>query len=206
MIDESKVRRLKIMTFGLVGAIVLLVIFGIGQMTARPSKEESSEVKTPKQAHKPKRLTHAKVKSFLVAYYTKKDLGTNRNRYKPFMTEALYQEEISKEEEAVYQAYKGYVVDFTFDEADIYINPTTNVAIAQVTYTNTILEKKGDYETAQKNVNHQVTLKLTYVEEKENLKLNNLQTAVLQLDTEELSELPDYGTLTASHSEPTEGE
>lgn len=206
MIDESKVRRLKIMTFGLVGAIVLLVVFGIGQMTARPSKEESSEVKTPKQVHNPKRLTHAKVKSFLVAYYTKKDLGTNRNRYKPFMTEALYQEEISKEEEAVYQAYKGYVVDFTFDEADIYINPTTNVAIAQVTYTNTILEKKGDYETAQKNVNHQVTLKLTYVEEKENLKLNNLQTAVLQLDTEELSELPDYGTLTASHSEPTEGE
>lgn len=212
MIDENKVRRLKIMAFGLLGAIVLLVVFGIGQMTARPLKEESSEVKTPKQAHSPKRLTHAKVKSFLVAYYTKKDLGTNRNRYKPFMTEALYQEEISKEEKSVYQAYKGYVVDFTFDEADIYINPTTNVAIAQVTYTNTILEKKGDYETAQKNVNHQVTLKLTYVEEKETLKLNNLQTAVLQLDTEEVSELPDYGTLTSSldettsHSKPTEGE
>lgn len=212
MIDESKVSRLKTMAFGVVGAIILLVVFGIGQMTARPLKEKPSEVKTMKQTHRSKHLTHGKVKSFLVAYYTKKDLGTNRNRYKPFMTDGLYQEEVSKEEEAVYQAYKGYVVDFTFDEADIYVNPTTNVAIAQVTYTNTILEKKGDYETAQKNVNHQVTLKLSYIEDKDSLKLNNLQTAVLQLNTEEQSELPDYGTLTPSldetisQSKPTEGE
>ncbi|HEM3629971.1 TPA: hypothetical protein U1C31_002323 [Streptococcus suis] len=113
------------------------------------------------------KLAYQDVNDFLSAYYTKKDLGTNRNRYKPFMTENLYKQEVSKEEEAVSQTYKGYVVDFEFKEADIYINTKTNIALVQVTYTNTLLEKKDNYEKAQKNVRNRTILKLSYIRDKE---------------------------------------
>lgn len=203
MINESQVKRFKVMGVVLVAVLSLLIAFGIGQMTARPKPKKALETKTPQQTVKVKPLTYGKVNDLLIAYYTKKDLGTNRNRYKPFMTDSLYQEERAKEESAVNQAYKGYVVDYTFKEADIYINPKTNTAIAQVTYTNTLLEKKGNYDKAQKNVSNQATLKLTYVEDKGSLKLNNIQTAVLQLNSEEPTNLPDYGTLRPSSEEPT---
>lgn len=201
MINESQVKRLKVMGVGLLAALSLLIAFGIGQMMARPKPKKALEAKTPQQTVKVKPLTYAKVNDFLIAYYTKKDLGTNRNRYKPFMTDSLYQEECAKEDDAVNQAYKGYVVDYIFKEADIYINPKTNTAIAQVTYTNTLLEKKGNYDKAQKNVSNQATLKLTYVDDKGSLKLNNIQAAVLQLNSEEPTNLPDYGTLRPSSKE-----
>ncbi|MFU2223435.1 hypothetical protein ACMZ6X_10740, partial [Streptococcus pluranimalium] len=99
---------------------------------------------------------------------------------------------------------KGYVVDFKFKEADIYVNTKTNVALAQVTYTDTLLEKKGNYDKAQKNVSNQATLKLTYVEEKGKLKVNKLQAAILQLSGEEPTDLPDYGTLPPSSEETSQ--
>lgn len=204
MIDEIKVNRLKRLVIGLVAGLVLLIVFGIGQMTARPQKPQKDNSKTIQQSARTKKLSYGMVKDFLVAYYTKKDLGTNRNRYKPFMTDSLYQEETAKEDEPVNQAYKGYVVDFKFKEADIYVNTKTNVALAQVTYTNTLLEKKGNYDKAQKNVSNQATLKLTYVEEKGKLKVNNLQAAILQLSGEEPTNLPDYGTLPPSSEETSQ--
>ncbi|GAA0054610.1 UNVERIFIED_CONTAM: hypothetical protein KB579_03260 [Streptococcus canis] len=212
MIDEAKVKRLKLLAIGLVAVVILLIVFGIGQMTARPKHHQVDSPKMAQRTSTVKKLSYAQVKAFLIAYYTKKDLGTNRNRYKPFMTKALYQEETSKEDEPVNQAYKGYVVDFMFKEADIYINPKTNVAIAQVTYTDTLLEKKGKYDKAQKNVSNQATLKLSYVEEKGRLKLNTIQPALLQLNSEAATNLPDYGTMnntskeTSSQKETTQGD
>uniref|UniRef100_UPI0004627C37 hypothetical protein n=1 Tax=Streptococcus suis TaxID=1307 RepID=UPI0004627C37 len=142
MIDEEKVKRLRMITGGIGLVLLLLLSYGVGQLTApKPSQEETStQTKTKEE------LAYQDVNDFLSAYYTKKDLGTNRNRYKPFMTENLYKQEVSKEEEAVSQTYKGYVVDFEFKEADIYINTKTNIALVQVTYTNTLLEKKDNYD------------------------------------------------------------
>ncbi|WP_449449294.1 hypothetical protein [Streptococcus suis] len=195
MIDEEKVKRLRMIAGGIGIVLLLLLSYGVGQLTApKPSQEETStQTKTKEE------LAYQDVNDFLSAYYTKKDLGTNRNRYKPFMTENLYKQEVSKEEEAVSQTYKGYVVDFEFKEADIYINTKTNIALVQVTYTNTLLEKKDNYEKAQKNVRNRTILKLSYIRDKEGeLKLNAIQPAVLQLSGEEEPNLPDYGTITTT--------
>lgn len=196
MIDEEKVKRLRIIAGGIILVLLLLLSYGVGQLTA-PQKivNEPSKKVIEEQV-----LTYQEVKDFLSAYYTKKDLGTNRNRYKPFMTEALYTQEVSKEETPVSQTYKGYVVDFEFQEADIYINTKTNIAIVQVDYTNTLLEKKENYDKAQKNVRNQSILKLTYTrDDKGTFKLNAIQPAVLQLSGEEKPNLPDYGTLNYSN-------
>ncbi|HEM3612274.1 TPA: hypothetical protein U1D13_001906 [Streptococcus suis] len=195
MIDEVKVKRLRIVAGGIAITLLLLMSFGLGQMTA-PSRTKQEEAKTSTQATEEQKLSYEEVEEFLIAYYTKKDLGTNRNRYKPFMTETLYNQEVTKEEEPVNQTYKGYVVDYTFKQADIYINTETNIAIVQVDYTNTLLEKKENYDKAQKNVRNQSILKLTYtVDDKGKLKLNNIQPAVLSLSGEEETNLPDYGTV-----------
>lgn len=194
MMDEAKIKRLRFVVGGIVVCLLILFSFGLGQMTGSPKKvKEQKNVPTSSQEQL---LTYQYVEEFLTAYYTKKDLGTNRNRYKPFMTQGLYNQEVAKEEEPVTQTYKGYVVDFEFQEADIYINTKTNIAIVQVDYTNTLLERRGQYDNAQKNVRNQAILKLTYVVEADGqLKLNNLQPATLVLTGEEAPDLPDYGAI-----------
>lgn len=202
MIDEEKVRRLRMVAGGIIIFLLVLLSFGIGQMTAAPKEKQKQE--DTNKSPQTQLLTYQEVEEFLTAYYTKKDLETNRNRYKPFMTTSLYNQEVSKEEEPVSQTYKGYVVDFEFQEADIYINTKTNIAIVQVDYTNTLLEKKDNYDKAQKNVHNRATLKLTYIpDETGRLKLNNIQPATLTLTGEETPNLPDYGTL---ENTQTEGE
>lgn len=46
-----------------------------------------------------------------MVYYTKKDLGENRNRYKEYMTDAMYNQAVLLENEPTTQTY-SYVVDF----------------------------------------------------------------------------------------------
>ena len=107
-------------------------------------------------------LTQGYVKDFLIAYFTKKDLGENRNRYLPFMTEGAYQQEINTEDEPANQAYKGYVVDSKLKSATIYLDKENLVALAQVRYSQTQLQKKNDYSKAQVDVGAETTLKITY--------------------------------------------
>ena len=109
------------------------------------------------------------------------------------MTESMYNQEISKENESVNQAYKGYVVDFKLKESDIYIDQKSNSAIAKVRYTNTLLAKKNKYEKAQKNVSNEATLKITYtLDAKGKLKVNQLQPALLTISGQE-EDYPSYG-------------
>ena len=140
-------------------------------------------------------MTQNKVKDFLIAFYTKKDLGENRNRYKPFMTSSMYQSELSLEDDATNQAYKGYVVDFKYKDSEIYIDAKNNVALVKVRYTNTLLSKKGDYSKAQKNVSNEATVKLSYLQDGKKLLVNHVDSILITSSDGTDSDYPDYGKL-----------
>lgn len=190
MLDDSKIKRYKLI--GLVVGAILIFIIGYGSGQVKINAKEAPK-KTQTKKVDAETLTQKKVQSFLIAYYTKKDLEENRNRYQPFMIESMYNQEISKENESVNQAYKGYVVDFKLKESDIYIDQKSNSAIAKVRYTNTLLAKKNKYEKAQKNVSNEATLKITYtLDAKGKLKVNQLQPALLTISGQE-EDYPSYG-------------
>lgn len=84
------------------------------------------------------------MRDFLISYYTKKDLEENRPRYKSFMTDGLYNSVIAEENKPVNQAYKGFVVDQVFESANIYIDATTDEVLAEVKYSNSVLQEKRE--------------------------------------------------------------
>ncbi|WP_231113451.1 hypothetical protein [Streptococcus dysgalactiae] len=53
------------------------------------------------------------------------------------MTDALYNQTVSMENEPQSQTYKGFVVDFEFKDAEIYIDEAHKQVIVQVDYVNT---------------------------------------------------------------------
>lgn len=201
MLDEKKMKRVKNIGFVIALILAVLIGYGSGKATLQPKEEKKVEV----TQNETEQLSQKQVEEFLVAYYTKKDLGTNRNRYKPFMTESMYQQELSKENDSVNQAYKGYVVDFKLKESEIYINQEASTALVKIRYTNTLLAKKNDYEKAQKNVSNEATLRLTYTDNgKGRLRLNQIQSALLTVSGEEETAYPDYGNTHNVQVENTE--
>ena len=122
-------------------------------------------------------------------YFTKKDLGENRKRYKEYMTDALYNQEVAKEDEPVSQTYKGFVVDFEYKSSEIFINQNSLSVITQVNYVNTLLDEKKNYDTAQKDVMNKLTLRLTYVNDNGTLKVNKIESIILT------DQSGDYGIL-----------
>lgn len=120
MLDETKIRYLKIIGYVFLVVIAVFVGVGIGQTSSgKTTKTGASETK---QSPKEEVLTQDKVEEFLLNYFTKKDLGENRKRYKEYMTDALYNQEVAKEDEPVSQTYKGFVVDFEYKSSEIFIN------------------------------------------------------------------------------------
>lgn len=192
MIDTTKLDQLKKLGVLAGVAILLVVAYGLGarDKTVKQAAQTPKVVETAKEAQ----LTQEVVKDFLVAYYTKKELEANRKLYKPFMTDSLYQQEISLEADPINQAYKGYVVDFKFQTADIYIDDTQLTALVKVHYTNTLLAEKGNYDKAQKDVVNEVDVKLTYVKQNGKYLLNQKTPLVLSFPFEEEVSYPDYGT------------
>ena len=87
-----------------VGIILVIVLFTSGYITGdrvRKGLEEkegkfTSDLLEKTDKNKDIQLKE-KTKDFLIAYYTKKDLGENRDRYRPFMTEGMYNSTISEE-------------------------------------------------------------------------------------------------------------
>ncbi|WP_273449416.1 hypothetical protein [Streptococcus ferus] len=162
MIDNVKIKFFK----RAISAVCLILVFwtgfGFGQMGKPSEVEKNPKNSQPKKSTTSSQLTEKRVKQFLVAYYTKKDLEENRNRYKEFMTEGMYNAVVAEENKAQNQAYKGYVINYEFQEAQIYIDQTNHRVICTVTYTNDLLQKKGDSEGAQKGVSNQTTLQLDY--------------------------------------------
>ncbi|EIQ82680.1 hypothetical protein [Streptococcus canis] len=162
MLNEEKIKRVKV--FGvIVGMLITLFLgYGIGVITNHKPTQKESKSPSIFNADNVEELTQANVEEFLMAYFTKKDLGENRNRYKPFMTEAMYQQSINTEEEPTNKTYQGFVVDFAYKDAIIYIDDEHKTAIVTVTYTNTLLSQKNDYKKAQKNVSNTANYKIVY--------------------------------------------
>ena len=122
---------------GFIGGSLLLIvlIFLIGLSVGQRKQVNTNEKQV--KVEKKEELTTSTVKKFLIAYYTKKDLGENRNRYEPLVTSAMYNELVNVEKQPVNQAYKGYVVNQVLDTYKIYIDTENNEVIVDVTYKNT---------------------------------------------------------------------
>ena len=187
MLDETKIRYLKII--GYVFLVVIAVFVGVGIGLTSSGKTTKTGASETKQSPKEEVLTQDKVEEFLLNYFTKKDLGENRKRYKEYMTDALYNQEVAKEDEPVSQTYKGFVVDFEYKSSEIFINQNSLSVITQVNYVNTLLDEKKNYDTAQKDVMNKLTLRLTYVNDNGTLKVNKIESIILT------DQSGDYGIL-----------
>ena len=177
MIDFKKLKALKIIGYVFLVIVAVVVGVGIGQtLSGGQTKTTKTEAK---QESTETALTQEQVEDFLISYFTKKDLGENRNRYKEYMTDGLYQQEVAKEEEPTSQTYKGFVVDFAYKSSEIFINQEDLSVIVQVNYVNTLLDEKKNYDTAQKDVMNKLTLRLTYVNENGTLKVNKMESIIL---------------------------
>ncbi|MBF0779195.1 hypothetical protein, partial [Streptococcus cuniculi] len=131
-------------------------------------------------------LKRKEVEDFLIAYYTRKDLGENRKRYKPFMTEGLYNATVSDEDTPLQKTYKGYVVDRIYQNATIYIDSENKEVIAQVRYSQTILEEKDNRDGKSYNEQGTATLRLQYSETGDQFLVNNM-APIVHTDGSELS-------------------
>lgn len=192
MLDLAKIKALKIIGYILLLIVAVVIGVGVGQsMTTSSTKKENAE---NQEAKSEQVLTQEQVKEFLLNYYTKKDLGENRNRYKDYMTDGLYKQQIAKEEEPVNQTYKGFVIDFKFKSAEIFINQEKLQVITQVNYVNTLLDDKKNLETAQRDVLNKKTLRLSYINDNGTLKVNKIESIILTDQT------GDYGILDSSKS------
>ncbi|HEL0245836.1 TPA: hypothetical protein TUD09_002083 [Streptococcus equi subsp. zooepidemicus] len=196
MLDTEKLKLLKLIGLGLAVIFVLGIVLWLGLATTNKYQTNKKEQPTTKQVKKVEgtEITTAYVKDFLVAYFTKKDLGENRNRYLPFMTEAAYQQEVASEKEPAAQAYKGYVVDTKLKSATIYIDEENHVALAKVSYTQTQLQKKKDYTNAQKDVLSNSTLRISYIKQDKKYLISHIEP-ILIVDTLNASQEASLSTL-----------
>ena len=193
MIDMEKLKLLKIGGIFIGVVLVLGFVFWIGAATSAQNKAKQ-EAATTQQETKAEgsELTQEYVKEFLTAYFNKQDLGENRNRYLPYMTEAAYNQEVNSEEEPTVQTYKGYVVDTQMKSSTIYIDQENNVALAQVRYTQTQLQKKYDYTNAQTNVGSSRTIRIRFSKQDGKYLVNHIDPILIvdSLNASEKASIP----------------
>lgn len=137
----------------------------------------------------------------MIAYYTKKDLEENRNRYKDYMTDGMYNAAVSEEETAQNQAYKGFVVNFEFKDAQIYIDKTNDKVICYVNYTNDLLQKKNSTEGAQTGVDNNTIIQLTYNKVDGKYLVNNMSTLLITDSQDPTASQNSYGDVIAGNDE-----
>lgn len=173
MYDENKIKRFKYVVGIIVAIVVLGVGFTVGNITAHVNSDSKSEQKVT--TVKKDELSRNDVAKFDLAFFTKKDLGENRNRYKGLMTEAMYNQEVSEENEPVNQAYKGMVINQALKSDTIYVNTKDKTAITEVEYTNTQLQEPNNLKTALENQSNKATLKLTFVKQGKKYLVNEIK-------------------------------
>lgn len=177
MYNENKIKQFRKLLTGVALVIALMIGFGIGSLG---KQEAVKKIEKPKVAEtKPSTLTEGRVKQFLIAYYTKKDLSENRNRYKPMMTEAMYKQATAQEDLPVNQAYKGYTINQVFDSSQIYIDNSNLTAICEVTYHNTQLKEKNSMKDALKNQSNTESIKLSFVKQGNDYLVNAIDGVML---------------------------
>lgn len=182
MLNTKLIKTVKIII-----SIVILVItlsvgcyLGKGIEKYKQTKEENQTTGTFSRAKK--QLTEKEVKDFLVVFFTKKDLGENRERYKPYVTEGMYNALVSNEESPKQQSYKGFIIDYEFQNAEIYVNRDKAEALVIVTYKNTLLASKEDEARRSTNTNKE-GFKLTYQEKDGKLLVNKMDRMVIEQRT-----------------------
>lgn len=167
MIDLERLKWLKwlVIGFGLVMLIILSFTFGVMANRSKQAKTTNADPTVAKEVKKEPstQLNQQYVTDFLAAYFTKKELGENRNRYLPYMSEGAYTREVNMEEEPASQAYKGYIVDEKLKDATVYIDDVNQTAIAKVTYSRTKLQRKNDYTNAQTETISNKVLQISYL-------------------------------------------
>ena len=208
MIDMEKLKLLKIGGI-LIGVVLVLgFVFWIGAATSAQNKAKQ-EAATTQQESKAEgsELTQEYVKEFLTAYFNKQDLGENRNRYLAYMTEAAYNQEVNSEEEPSVQTYKGYVVDTQMKSSTIYIDKENNVALAQVRYTQTQLQKKYDYTNAQTNVGSSRTIRIRFSKQDGKYLVNHIDPILIvdSLSASEKASIPSLNKPSTNQTQSTEG-
>ena len=208
MIDMEKLKLLKIGGI-LIGVVLVLgFVFWIGAATSAQNKAKQ-EAATTQQESKAEgsELTQEYVKEFLTAYFNKQDLGENRNRYLPYMTEAAYNQEVNSEEEPTVQTYKGYVVDTQMKSSTIYIDQENNVVLAQVRYTQTQLQKKYDYTNAQINVGSTRTIRIRFSKQDGKYLVNHIDPILIvdSLSASEKASIPSLNKPSTDKTQSTEG-
>ena len=201
MIDTNKLTWSKRLFLVIGFIIVFLIGLGFGQMGKTNQKQVTTPKTTTKKVTAGSQLTEKWVKKFLIAYYTKKDLEENRNRYKEYMTEGMYNATISEEETAQNQAYKGYVVNFEFQSAQIYIDQTNEKVICYVNYTNDLLQEKDSSEGAQTDVSNTTIIQLTYSKVDKTYLVNNMSTLLITDSQDPTSSQEAYGDVIASNDD-----
>lgn len=183
MYNQKLIKVTKVILIGACAVLCILLGYSVAQVqqnfTHNGQKQEQIKQHKKEKEQKQASLSEKQVKDFLIAYYTKKDLEENRPRYKPFMTDSMYQEAVQEEDKPVNQTYKGYVVDRAFESASIYIDVEHKVALAQVQYTSTTLTEKDNRDSKGLTGTTKVTIRLTYVEQDGKLLINNIESIVL---------------------------
>ncbi|HEN9895007.1 TPA: hypothetical protein ACJRTK_001727 [Streptococcus agalactiae] len=199
MIDTFKVKWFKRGMSALAFILVFFLGLGFGQMGHSSQVKESPKQPTTKKTST-NTITQKQVKDFLVAYYTKKDLEENRNRYKDYMTEGLYNATVSEEKKSQNQAYKGFVVNYEFQEANIYIDQPHQRVICEVTYTNDLLQKKNNKDGAQIGVVNHTTIQLAYTKLNGKNLINQMSTILLTDSANPSEETESYGAIAPSNT------
>lgn len=182
----NKVKTKALISVGAVAATSFILMMGYtaGQhSTAKQSRKEielaAAKLVEDKQAEdKASILSSDTVKEFLTQYYTKEKLGENNTRIQPYMTESAYSQELSSQNDAMNQVYKDYILDYHFEKADIFVNQTTNQAIAMVSYV-------SDLKNANQSKTNQTetrTVKLSYSKLPGKLLVNQVQVWKSGLD------------------------
>ncbi|MBY5006605.1 hypothetical protein K6V33_10300 [Streptococcus suis] len=196
MYNQSLIKLFKVV----LAILALVLVFGLGFGTAaitQKAKQTTNQTTktipstTPSSA-KDEALTREQIEDFLIAYYTRKDLEENRKRYKPFMTDSLYNSTVELEDKPLQQSYKGYIVDQVFESAKIYVDETNKTVLVEVRYSYVVLEEKDNRDGTTYSQDTTVTIRLSYVETADGLKVNQMDNIVLT---------DNLGTATGTYSD-----
>ncbi|CAK1253648.1 hypothetical protein R55227_BLOPHJLP_01549 [Fructobacillus tropaeoli] len=194
-------KKLKIKKrLSIAGLLILGIMLGIGVKSISVPKVNQTIQQNSSLTNSQPTIKQSDVQKFLIAYYTKKDLGENQNRYQGFMTQAAFQAETAKEAKPENQAYKGYVVNQVFDDAKIYIDQADQQALVTVDYHNTQLVNKTDNPSQTASTSKSETLLLTYATEKGQALVNNIQRKTLS-DASSNDQPQDLNQVRSAHDD-----
>ena len=182
MIDKTKQIVLVSMASLALLAFVSTMGYSLGKQsvtneTRAAIKQEAKKLQDEQtKKEKASQLSQESVEAFLRHYFTKKQLGENNKRIKPYLTDSAYREELTRQEDTLQQVYKDYILDYQYQEADIYLNHASNEVLAEVSYTVTYVPDLEQKDKAQTNQVEKRLLRLTYTKLGDKLLVNHLQT------------------------------